>query len=109
MLSFGWTQTGSLWLASRLPYNLASVVIGVPGPLRRYLEGRSFAASERTTGQSCGSISINAEGTSYGYAPFIRRSGADALDVLYSEFDLQRDTVQLSLADENVLEEYAAG
>lgn len=109
VLSFGWTQSGSLWLASRLPYNLASVVIGVPGALRRYLESRSFAAFERTTGQSCGTLSINAEGTSYGYATFIRRSGADALDVLYSEFDLQRDTVQLSLADENALEEDTAG
>lgn len=105
MLSFGWNPAGRLWIASRLPYSLVNIVVGVPGSIRRYLDERSFTALDRTSGQACGMVSVNAEGMSYGYGPFVRRSGADSQDVLYSEFDLQKDTVQLSLADEFALED----
>jgi len=105
VLSFGWNATGRLWVASKLPYSLTSVVIGIPGPIKRYLVERSFQAIEKATGQPCGQVSINSQGSSFGYFPFLRRAGADEGDVLLSEFDLTKEVVCLSLEDESALED----
>lgn len=107
ILSFGWNAVGNLWIAARLPYSIASVVIGIPGSLKRYLTDRSFQAVDKATGQSCGQVSINSQGSSFGYFPFLRRSGADAGDVLLAEFDLAREAVTLSLEGEGALDDDA--
>ena len=107
ILSFGWNTAGNLWIASKLPYSIASVVIGIPGTLKRYLLERSFHAVEKATGRPCGQVTINSQGSSFGYFPFLRRAGADAGDVLLAEFDLAKETVFLSLEGESALEDDA--
>ena len=80
-------------------------MFGIPGAVRRYLNGRSFSAHVKETGRSCGNITINEQGSSYGYTTFLRYSGADTGDVLRAEFDLAQNKVELTIADENVLEQ----
>lgn len=105
LLEYGWTSNGKLWVAWKIPPNLGSVVLGVPGAVRRYLTGRSFSACAKETGRQCGSVSINEQGSSYGYTAFLRYAGADAGDVLRTEFDLARNEVELTITDENILEQ----
>jgi hypothetical protein len=104
LLSFGWRPAGELWIAFRLPYSLASTVLGVPGTTKRYLAGRKFAGTDRATGTECGSISINDAGSAFGFSNFLRMSGAEPGDVLLAEFNLTQEKVYLSLTDEMVLE-----
>lgn len=83
-------------------------MIGVPCTLKRYLVERSFQAVDKATRQTRGQVLINSHGSSFGYFPFLRRSGADAGDVLLAEFDLARETVTLSLEGEAALDDDAA-
>lgn len=48
-----------LWMAARLPYNKANVVIGIPGDIKRFLTDRKFEAVDRASRATCGQISIN--------------------------------------------------
>lgn len=104
LLSFGWKANGRLWIAARLPYSLTSMVLGIPGPTKRYLADRKFAALDQVSGTPCGQISVNDQGTSFGYSTFFRIAGAEPGDVLLSEFDLAEERVYLSLVDEFVLD-----
>lgn len=103
VLSYGWRPSGKLWIATRVPYTQANVVVGVPGTMRRYLDERTFLAVDVASGERCGQISVNGEGTSFGYGAFLRVSGAEHGDVMLAEFDVATDKVELSLADESVL------
>jgi hypothetical protein len=104
LLNFGWRPTGELWVASRLPYTLASMVLGLPGTTKRYLAGRKFAATDGASGTPCGTISVNDAGVAFGYSTFLRVAGAEPGDVLLAEFNLTEDAVRLSLADELILD-----
>ena len=85
---------------------VGGVVFGVPGAVRRYLVGQTFSANAKDTARSCGQISINEQGSSYGYTSFLRYAGADIGDVLLTEFDLAQHTVELAIADVDILEQY---
>lgn len=100
VLDYGWSEAGELWIAWRLPRITGSNVVGIPGAVRRYIVGRSFAAVAKDSGRECGTIAVNADGMSYGYAPFLRYSGADEGDVLIAEFSLSAEVASLSLSDE---------
>ena len=104
LLRFGRRPDGKLWIAARLPYNKANVVIGIPGDIKRFLSARKFAAVDRASRSTCGQISINDTGTSFGYGHFLRLAGADPDDVLLAEFDLANDRVDLGLTDGSILE-----
>jgi len=105
ILNYGWRVSGQLWVAGRLPYSSAGLVLGIPGPLRRYLENSKFAAVDKVSRMACGSIAVNDAGTSFGYGSFVRISGAEPGDVLLVEFDLARSCAELSIVDDVVLEE----
>jgi hypothetical protein len=104
LLNFGWHGDGRLWIACRLPYALASFVLGMPGSIRRYLADRKFAAKDKATGSPCGTIVVNENGTSFGYSPYLRMSGAEPNDVMLIEFSIQNEFVELSLVDDFVLD-----
>jgi hypothetical protein len=104
LLNFGWRGDGRLWIACRLPYALASFVLGIPGSLRRYLTDRKFAARDKATGSTCGTIVVNENGSSFGYSPYLRISGAEPNDVMLIEFSIQDVSVELSLVDDFVLD-----
>jgi hypothetical protein len=105
VLQFGWGTDGTLWLAARVPKSTGAVVIGCPGPIRRFLDGQQFACKSKDGDQDCGVITVNDRGASYGYGNFMRRYGVDENDVFLAEFDLNEQTVRLSLADEEVLDQ----
>jgi hypothetical protein len=49
VLDHGWTVSGSLWLAVRIPALHNSLVIGVPSVIRHMLASRRFTATETRT------------------------------------------------------------
>jgi hypothetical protein len=105
VLGHGWSEDGKLWVAARIPHTGAtSLVIGCPGPIRRYLSGRDFECRVKETHHRCGTIGINEKGASYGYGSFIGRYGLDEGDILLAEFDLLAGTVDLSVGSENLLD-----
>lgn len=105
VLDHGWTPQGQLWVATRIPgAHVASVVVGIPGPIKHYLAGRQFQATD-DDGVAHGLIRINDEGTSYGFGPFLRQRGADEGDILIAEFDLGGSAALLRLGDDEILEE----
>jgi hypothetical protein len=105
VLGHGWSEDGRLWVAARIPHTgAASLVVGCPGPIRRYLSGRNFECQVKETHHRCGTIGINEKGMSYGYGPFIRRYGLDEGDILLAEFDLLAGTVNLSVGSESLLD-----
>jgi hypothetical protein len=81
------------------------LIIICPGPIRRFLDGQQFACKSKEGNQDCGTITVNDRGASYGYGHFIRRYGVDENDVLLAEFDLNEQTVSLSVADDEILNE----
>ena len=105
VLQFGWGTDGTLWLAARVPKSPGSIIIGCPGPIRRFLDRQQFACKSKDGDQDCGVITVNDRGASYGYGNFMRRYGVDENDVFLAEFDLNEQTVRLSLADEEVLDQ----
>jgi hypothetical protein len=104
LLSFGWRPNGRLWIAARLPYSLASVVLGLPGAIKRYLVDRRFVAVDQVSGAKCGQIGVNEGGTSFGYSTFFRVASAEPGDVMVAEFDLASESVYLSLTDDSALD-----
>ena len=105
VLDHGWTADGQLWMAARLPAaHVGNPVLGIPGPIKRYLAGRQFTVSD-DDGIPHGAVRVNNEGTSYGFGPFLRQRGGDEGDILIAEFDLQKSTALLRLGNDEVLEE----
>lgn len=104
VLDHGWSTDGLLWIAVRVPALTGSLVIGVPGAIRRYVEGREYAAHAAVDNRPCGTIVVKDDGASYGYGKFVRRYGADCNDVLMIEFDLTANTVALSITDDQDLD-----
>lgn len=107
VLDYGWTPEGNLWLAVRLPKLYGgSYTQGIPAPILRYVAGRQFRATGED-GTQVGSIGVDDQGTSWGYAPFLSREGADEGDVLYIEFDLRDGCATLKLEGDEFLDEAA--
>jgi hypothetical protein len=96
---------GRLWAAVRLPNikSQPSFVFQLPPPIRGMLADREFSASSES-GIPAGRIRITEDGRSWGYGPFLSRSGADESDILIVEFDLADHTALLRLGDDEVLE-----
>lgn len=104
VVDFGWTDTGNLWLAMRLPrLTVASYTHGIPVTILPYVAGRQFRALTRDS-REVGTVVVDERGSSWGYGPFLAREGADEDDILYTEFNLVRGTVMLELEPEDFLE-----
>ncbi len=106
VLEHGWASDGKLWIAARVPrLSKQSMVIGCPDAIQRYLVGQKFQCRTKEGNQECGTVAVDEKGTSYGYGPFIRRYGVDENDILLAEFDLATNTVNLSVAADELLSE----
>jgi hypothetical protein len=103
IIDHGWAEGGELWLAARLPELPSNFVLGVPSAIRRFVVGREFPATDEL-GLPAGTVHVNAEGTSYGYSPFLARRGADTDDILLVSFRLTTGTSMLRLIDDEELE-----
>jgi hypothetical protein len=108
VIDHGWTENGNLWLAARLPENPSHFVLGIPSVIRRFVAGREFPATDEN-GVVAGTVRVNSEGTSYGYAPFLARRGADADDILLISFRLTHRSATLQLVDDEDLEAISPG
>ena len=104
VFQYGWNDDGKLWIAARVPKMSVSMVIGCPGPVQRYLNGQKFTCLTKEGKHECGTVTVNDRGASYGYGTFIQRYGIDENDVLLAEFDLNDQTVTMSLAEEEILD-----
>jgi hypothetical protein len=83
----------------------SNLVLGVPGAIRRYLSDRKFVAIAQNLERELTHVSINDNGSAYGWSPILRHIGADSGDILLAEFDLTKSVVKVCLADEAILEE----
>ena len=58
IIDHGWTERGELWLAARLPEDPSHFVLGIPSPIRRFVAGREFPASDEN-GVTAGPVPVN--------------------------------------------------
>ena len=98
ILDHGWTETGSLWIAVRLPEWVGHFVFSVPASVKRFVINRSFDAVDER-GIPSGGVKVLDDGVSIGYGTFLKRRGADLDDVLVVEFSLEHDRCLLRLGD----------
>jgi len=103
VLDHGWNESGSLWVAVRIPQLFTSFVFGIPAAIRHLLDARSFKAVDENN-SDFGTIRILDDGTSIGYGKFLRQRGADENDVLVVFFDLIGDKAELRLGNDEILE-----
>jgi hypothetical protein len=109
IIDHGWTESGDLWFAARLPELQSALVLGIPSAIRRFVAGRDFPATDES-GLSAGTVRLNAEGTaSYGYSAFLGRRGADQDDILLVVFRLTEGTATLRLIGDEELEDLSPG
>ena len=80
-----------------------STYSGRPWDTQRGSRGIRASAS----GKEFGTVGITDDGTTYGYQPFLKQSGADEGDMFILEFDLESETVFLRLGDESLLDSLA--
>jgi hypothetical protein len=99
----GWRPDGRLWLAIRVPRAPVGT-IGIPSPVAPYVSGRRFAARTEE-GADAGTVVVDEKGSSWGYAPFLNRAGADEGDTLVVSFDLATAEAVLALASADALED----
>lgn len=109
IIDHGWTESGDLWFAARLPELQSGLVLGVPSAIRRFVAGREFPATDEF-GLIAGTVRLNAEGTtSYGYSTFLARCGADQDDILLVVFKLTAGAATLRLISDEELEDLSPG
>lgn len=104
ILGHGWADDGKLWLAIRVPATWSTLSIGMPAAIARLVAGKRFGAKSED-GSSAGTIALNDAGMSWGYLPFLSRSGADNGDILLVTFDLAQEEATLALTTDEGLEE----
>jgi hypothetical protein len=105
VIDHGWTGSGDLWLAARLPEIPSGFVLGIPSAIRRFIAGREFPATDEL-GLNAGIVRINADGTvSYGYGQFLTRYGADQDDLLLITFRLTEEKAILRLISDEEFED----
>jgi len=102
-LSYGWDEDGHLVLNVVLG-NVNSPVISIPAAIARYVADSHFAAST-SDGSPAGTITIDPDGYSWGYGPFLRRRGAEEGDAIRIEFDLATSCAVISMDDEAAFED----
>ena len=76
----------------------------MPAAIARLVAGKRFGAKSED-GSSAGTIALNDAGMSWGYLPFLSRSGADNGDILLVTFDLAQEEATLALTTDEGLEE----
>jgi hypothetical protein len=103
IVDYGWSESGLLWVTVRVPELTASPVAVIPIAVRRFLANREFAARDETNNEA-GRIRVSEDGVCYGFAPYLRRRGADGGDLLMLKFDIGSSAVDLQLSDEEFLE-----
>jgi hypothetical protein len=108
IIDHGWTETGELWLAARLPECPTGFVLNIPSAIRRYVVGRNFPATDEQA-LAVGTVRVNSDGVSYGYGPFLARRGADVDDFLLVSFRLAAGVASLRLIDDEELESLSPG
>jgi hypothetical protein len=104
LLGFGWTGDRVMAVVMRVPNSVAPV-FGIPRALAKDVSHGQWQA-QGVDGASAGTIAIDPEGASWGYGPFLRRSGAQRGDILVCEFDVVARVVSLRLGDEEELERF---
>ena len=102
---YEWTSDGRIRIAARLPGQVASPVLGIPGAVRRYLADKRFAAVA-ADGSQRGTIGVSEDGSAYGFGRFLEQAGADEGDFLILEFDLASNQVHLQLAGPDVVNDF---
>ncbi|GMQ87274.1 MAG: hypothetical protein BMS9Abin08_0474 [Gammaproteobacteria bacterium] len=105
VIGYGWSEDGTLWVAARIPRHSGSLVIGLPSGINRILTDQKFPCISKNDRRECGTIVVDAKGTSWGYGPFMRRYGADVNDILLTEFDLVSQNAALSIVDDDYFDE----
>lgn len=106
VLDHGWSESGNLWLAIRIPALYNSLIVGVPAVVRHMLANRRFTVTDEG-GARYGAIWIDESGVSGGYGTFLLSRGADEDDILIAEFQLVSGNVVLRLGDDETLDELA--
>jgi hypothetical protein len=98
---FGWTDSGEAWFAAVVPPYSHSLVLGIPGDIKRFLADRRFTE----VGNSVAAVSVGKDGTSFGYGPILRRLGAEAGDVMVAVFDISKGTVSIRIGGQELEDE----
>lgn len=104
VLGHGWADDGKLWLAIRIPAAWGTLSIGIPAAISRLVAGKRFSARSED-GTVAGTIAVSDAGGSWGYLPFLNRSGADEGDILLVTFDLMQEEATLALTTDEGLED----
>lgn len=104
VLGHGWAGDGRLWLAINIPAASGTLSVGMPTAISRLVAGRRFSARSED-GAAAGTIAVDDTGMSWGYSPFLHRSGADEGDTLLVTFDLTQEEATLALTTDEGLEE----
>jgi hypothetical protein len=86
-----------------IPELTASPVALIPAGVRRFLANREFAARDGNKNDA-GRIRVNEDGVCYGFAPYLRRRGADADDLLILKFDIGSGVTEQQLSDDELVE-----
>jgi hypothetical protein len=98
-IHFAWTDHGTLSVAWILPVRCSPVGLAIPAAFSTYINGRRFAARDRTTGKPCGQVVVTRKGTFRGYGRFLRNARAKVGDVLVADFDCTAARVEVEFAD----------
>jgi sigma-70-like protein len=109
VLDYSWTPEGRLWVGVRLPdlKSRTSFIFLMPSAIRHLVADSEFSAFSESSLPS-GRIRVTEDGQSWGYGPFLARSGADEGDILMIKFDLAEHSAVLQLGDEEVLEKLSS-
>ena len=99
-----WGHDGKLWIGWKLPSNKSSVVLGVPGGIRRYLSNLAFQAVAKQGERQCGQNGINEGGSSYGYGTFLALLRRGRRRHVAGGVRLARKDVALSLVTDAILD-----
>jgi hypothetical protein len=90
-----WLPSGVLRITIRIS-RINSLVVGIPSAVCPYLAGQRFNV-KLPDGSSGGSICVAVNGSSWGYGPALARLGAVAGDLLITEFELPKQTVEVQI------------
>jgi len=106
-LDHGWTTSGAVWITYKLSHAIVSTgVIGLPGAMRQFLEGK-FQLMD-SAGVRVGDVSIRSH-NAWGLGPFFRRRDVEVGDTLYVEFDLRARSAIVRVGSTSSLDHMLSG